>query len=171
MIRHVVDIYCAAKTPPILVVTGHGANAVAAALADAEIRKVSNSDYTKGQSTSVMCGLRAPKDARAVLIGLGGQPHLTSDDIQSLLTGHASADPKRISIATISRRRGNQIVVPVALRNRLLEDPQSPDRKTCTRSNPEHVQLHALGSCGCFTNIDTTVADNALIAGTPEETV
>lgn len=171
MIRHMVDVYSAATTRPVLVVTGHDADDVAAALAGSAARTVFNADYANGQPTSVACGLRAANDAGAVLIGLGDQPLLTADDIRALLAAHAAADPQRISIPAMDQRRGNPIVVPDALRSRLLEDPRSPGCKTFTRAHPEHVQFHALTSPGFFADMDTPEAYEALIAGKLEETV
>lgn len=171
MIRHMVDVYSVATARPVLVVTGHDADDVAAALADSAARTVFNPEYAKGQPTSVACGLCAANDAGAILIGLGDQPLLTAGDIRSLLAAHASADPQRISIPAMNHRRGNPIVVPGALRPRLLEAPRSPGCKTFTRAHPEHVQFHALTACGFYADMDTPEAYAALIAGKLKETV
>lgn len=171
MIRHMVDVYSAATTRPVLVVTGHDADDVAKALTDSGARTAFNADYAQGQPTSVACGLRAVNDAGAVLIGLGDQPLLTAGDIRDLLAAHTSADSQRISIPALDQRRGNPIVVPDVLRTRLLKDPRSPGCKTFTRAHPEHVQFHALSARGFYADIDTPEAYEALIAGKLEETV
>ncbi|MEO9779681.1 MAG: nucleotidyltransferase family protein [Sedimentitalea sp.] len=171
MIRHMVDVYSAATTRPVLVVTGHDADDVAKALTDSGARTVFNADYAQGQPTSVACGLRAVNDAGAVLIGLGDQPLLTAGDIRDLLAAHTSADPQRISIPALDQHRGNPIMVPDALRSRLLKDPRSPGCKTFTRAYPEHVQFHALSARGFYADIDTPEAYETLIAGKLEETI
>ncbi|MEI4235156.1 nucleotidyltransferase family protein [Roseovarius sp. D22-M7] len=170
MIRHMVDVYSAATARPVLVVTGHEADDVAAAMADSQAMTVFNRDHAKGQATSVACGLRAANDAGAVLIGLGDQPLLTTGDIRSLLGAHMSADRQRISIPAMNQRRGNPIVVPAALRARLLADPRSPGCKTFTRAHPEHVQFHALAARGFYADIDTPEAYETLIARRLEDT-
>jgi molybdenum cofactor cytidylyltransferase len=170
MIRHMVDVYSAATTQPVLVVTGHDAEDVEAALEDSAARTVFNADYAQGQPSSVACGLREATDAGAVLVGLGDQPLLTAKDIRSLIAAHASADTRRISIPAMNHRRGNPILVPGALRARLLENPRSPGCKSFTRAHPEHAQFHRLPARGFYTDVDTPEAYEAFIEGKLEET-
>ena len=171
MIRHVVDVYSGATDGRVLVVTGHQASEVEAALAGSNARTVFNANYAQGQPTSVACGLRAATEGDTLLIGLGDQPLLTSDDIKSLLAAHAAADLSRISIPAMEQQRGNPIVVPAKLRARLLADPRSPGCKKFTRSHPEHVQFHALASAGFYADVDTPETYAALKAGRLEETL
>lgn len=64
MIRHMVTIYSAVATGPVLVVTGHQAEEIETVLAGSPAKTVHNPDYALGQSTSVTCGLRAALGAR-----------------------------------------------------------------------------------------------------------
>ncbi|MEP1198053.1 nucleotidyltransferase family protein [Tateyamaria sp.] len=164
MIRHMVDIYSTVTQTPILVVTGHQADVVEACLERCDVQAVYNPEYETGQQTSVVCGLRAAEGGAPMLIGLGDQPSLTADDLEALLGAHHAADPTRISIPMREGRRGNPIVVPAALRRRLLEDPRSPGCKTYTRAHPERVQFHPLQSPGYYADVDTPEAYNALAA-------
>lgn len=170
MIRHMVTVYRAVTTRPVLVVTGHASDAVEAALAGSGAITVFNARYASGQQTSVACGLRAAPEADALLIGLGDQPLLTPEDLHDLLAAHADGDPRRISIPVRDHRRGNPIVVPGALRGRLLDDPRSPGCKTFTRAHPEHVRFHALAARGFYADMDTPEAYAAFVAGKLEET-
>ncbi|ABD55008.1 nucleotidyltransferase family protein [Jannaschia sp. CCS1] len=169
MIRHVVDVYNAATSGSVLVVTGHEASDVAAALDGSGATTVFNPDFAQGQPTSVACGLRNAPEARALFIGLGDQPLLTADDLHALLAAHAAADPSRISIPALGDQRGNPIVVPSPLRAPLLADPRSPGCKTFTRTHPEHVQFHVLPSSGFYADVDTPAAYDALTAGNLED--
>lgn len=162
MIRHMVDVYSAVTQAPVLVVTGHQADAVEACLNGCDVHTVYNPDFEMGQQTSVVCGLRAAGGSAPMLIGLGDQPSLTAEDLKALLATHYATDPARISIPMSEDRRGNPIVVPAALRNRLLEDPRSPGCKSFTRAHPEHVQFHPLQSPGYYADIDTPEAYEAL---------
>lgn len=170
MIRHMVNTYRAVTDGPVLVVTGHEAETVAASLAGSEAQTVYNPAFSDGQQTSVACGLRAAKGAGQILIGLGDQPRLTHGDLKDLLAAHRAADPARISIPMMDEHRGNPIVVPAVLRDRLLADPRSPGCKTFTRTHPEHVQFHALPSPGFYADLDTPEAYDALTAHDLEET-
>lgn len=169
MIRHMVNLYAASTAGSVLVVTGHDADEVESALAGSYADIVFNADYAQGQPTSVACGLRATHAADTVLIGLGDQPLLTTADITALLAAHVAADTSRISIPSKGEQRGNPIVIPAALRDRLLADPRSPGCKKFTRAHPAHVQFHALSPAGFYTDVDTPEAYQALKAGKLEQ--
>lgn len=170
MIRHMVNTYRAFTQGPIVVVTGHEAEKVTACLTDCDAQTIFNPDYANGQQTSVTCGLRAVSGDGPILIGLGDQPELTSNDLVDLLAAHRAADPSRISIPMVGHQRGNPIIVPRALQDRLLADPRSPGCKTFTRAHPEHVQFHALTSPGFYADVDTPAAYEALKTHNLEET-
>ena len=162
MIRHMVLTYQSVTTLPVLVVTGHDHQAVAAALEGTGSKTVFNASFAEGQQTSVICGLGAIQDASLILIGLGDQPLLKAEDLLHLLATHAAADPKRISIPVRDQARGNPIVVPGAFRKRLLADQSTPGCKAFTRAYPEHVQFHELTAPGFYADVDTPDAYAAL---------
>lgn len=170
MIRHMVDVYARATTHPVLVVTGHQADAIEAAIAGSFAITVFNADYAQGQPTSVACGLRAACDAATMLIGLGDQPLLKSHDLHLLLETHQAGDQTRISIPVRDTDRGNPIVVPASLRAQLLEDPKSPGCKQFTRAHPEHVAFLTLSAPGFYADVDTPDAYSALMQHKLEET-
>lgn len=162
MIRRMVDTYRAAINGPVIVVTGHEAETVEAALEGSGAGVAFNPDFAEGQSTSVACGLRHAATGCDILIGLGDQPLLTGDDLNALIAAHAAADPARISIPMMQTQRGNPILIPASLKDRLLADPRAPGCKKFTRENPDHVQFHALRAPGFYTDIDTPEAYSAL---------
>lgn len=170
MIRHMVDTYHTISNQPVIVVTGHETEVVEAALVGSSATTVFNPDFAAGQATSVVCGIRAANPACDVLIGLGDQPLLTSDDLQALLVLHAATGASRISIPLHGGQRGNPIVVPASLRTRLLADPRSPGCKTFTRAHPEHVQFHPLQAPGFYTDVDTPDAYDAVLPRSLEKT-
>lgn len=169
MIRHMFNIYRAAMGGRVVVVTGHQADKIDSALSGTGAETVLNANFEQGRPTSVVCGLHAAGDAETVLIGLGDQPLLKVDDIQSLLAAHEAADRSRISVPAVDQQRGNPIVVPANLRARLLADPRSPGCKKFTRTHPEHVQFHELASPGFYMDVDTPEAYAALTEDTLED--
>lgn len=170
MIRHMVGIYTEVTQRSVVVVTGHAAQEVSAALKGSSAQIAFNPDYADGQQTSVACGLRAATGGSDVLIGLGDQPRLTPDDLRALLAGHTASDSTRISIPGNAERRGNPIVIPAALRPRLLADPKSPGCKTFTRKHSDLVQFHPLQAPGFFADIDTPEDYQIMLDATREET-
>ena len=170
MIRHMVATYRAVTARPVLVVTGHDADRIKASLSGCDVQTIHNPDFADGQQISVTCGLRAAGSAAQILIGLGDQPLLTGADLHALLSAHADADPARISIPMTNGQRGNPVIVPGVLRDRLLADPGSPGCKTFTRAHPAHVQFHRLSNPGFYADVDTPEAYDTLAAHAFEQT-
>ena len=70
MVRRVVEAALASRARPVLVVTGHQADGVRAALAGLEVAFVDNPDYAVGLSSSLKAGIaraagRVPRGAGA----------------------------------------------------------------------------------------------------------
>ena len=169
IIAHMVAIYQAATKGPVLVVTGNERALIEEALDGSGAETVFSENYKVGQVNSVACGLQNAPDAKTLLMALGDQPYLQTKDLQALLAAHDAADPNRISIPQIGDMRGTPLVIPGALRARLLEDPRSPGCKRFTRENPEHVQFHALPARGFYDDIDTPEDYAALLADLEKE--
>jgi molybdenum cofactor cytidylyltransferase len=161
MIRHVVETYLAAVDGQVCVVTGFEADRIKVALAGLPIQFVRNADYEAGQPFSVRAGLLEAPDAQHHLIGLGDQPQLTADDLRALIAAHLAADVQKISIPFQDSTRGNPIVVPCAMRARLLVNQANPGCGNFTRANPELAQHIPMPQPGFFNDIDTPAAFTA----------
>ncbi len=87
LLQHVVDAALAASLDEVIVVLGHRADEVEAALAlGGRARAVVNADFADGQITSLRRGLAATNpDARAAAILLGDQPSLHSEAIDHMV--------------------------------------------------------------------------------------
>ena len=86
VLQHVVDAALAGGLDEVVVVVGHAAAAVEAALLHQEqVRFVHNPGFGEGQSTSLRAGLRAAApDAEAAVILLGDQPQIRPDAIRAV---------------------------------------------------------------------------------------
>ncbi|MEM1074403.1 MAG: nucleotidyltransferase family protein [Pseudomonadota bacterium] len=155
MIAHVVQTYRAAIDGDVIVVTGHDAQRVQAILEGLDVRIEYNSLFNQGQATSVKTGLQAVANAASILIGLGDQPSLTRTDIKDLVVAHNKTDGTKISIPHNGHQRGNPILVPESMRNRLLSDTRHPGCRRFTRAYPEAVQMLDLANPGFFQDVDT----------------
>lgn len=109
----------------------------------------------KGQPFSVRAGLCDAPFAGQLLVGLGDQPLLTSDDLHALVSAHLVGDAARISIPHNRAQRGSPIVVPAQLRGRLQKDAAHPGCAKFTRANPDLVQHISLSQPGFCSDIDT----------------
>ncbi len=163
MIRRVAQHYLDAIDGELTVVTGHQSGEVETALSGLPLQLVHNASYADGQPTSVAAGLRHAPDVELLLIGLGDQPLLTSDDLTALVKAHIGADPAKITIPVKGEARGNPIVIPANLRPRLLENPKRPGCMSFTRTHPEHVQRLEMAQPGFYVDIDTPQAYDDLM--------
>jgi len=131
---------------PVVVVTGHQAGAVKASPDGSTAQAMFNPDFSQGQPISASCGLSKAEDGRGILIGLGDQTSQTSDGLRTLRGAPAAANSARISIAMHKAQPGNPIVVPAALKARLLAYPRSPGCKKfpCENSDALTSSLEAI---------------------------
>lgn len=158
MIRHVVETYLTAIDGEVCVVTGFEAVRIETALSGLPVRLVHNHQFEKGQPFSVQAGLIGASETEHLLIGLGDQPQLTSDDLRTLIRAHLAANTAKISIPHQGKIRGNPIIVPADMRTRLLTDKANPGCGKFTRANPDLAQYIPLLQPGFFNDIDTPAA-------------
>jgi molybdenum cofactor cytidylyltransferase len=86
LLRYTLRRILASSLDDIIVVIGHEADAVRAAIADLPVKIVLNPDAARGQSTSVIAGLRAlSPEAEAVVFLLADQPTVDPDVIDALI--------------------------------------------------------------------------------------
>jgi molybdenum cofactor cytidylyltransferase len=117
LVRHVVDAALASSARPIVVVTGHAREAIAAALTDAPVRLVDNPGFASGLASSLRAGVAAlPPEIDGALILLADMPTVRSTLLERLIAAFAE-NPEASAVAPVSGgRRGN----PVLLSRRLF---------------------------------------------------
>lgn len=97
------------------------------------------------------------------LIALSDQPLLTDRDISGLVQTHQCCNPSKISIPVSGDLRGNPVLVPKALKQRLINDPRNPGCRRFIQANPDLVQKISVTSAGFFTDMDTPEAYEAVL--------
>lgn len=111
MVRRVVEAVARADVAGIVVVTGHQAERVCAALAGIEIAVVHNPDFAAGLSTSLRAGIDAlPKDVDGALVCLGDMPETRSADIDKLIAAFNPLEGRAICVPTHGGKRGNPVL-------------------------------------------------------------
>jgi CTP:molybdopterin cytidylyltransferase MocA/xanthine/CO dehydrogenase XdhC/CoxF family maturation factor len=111
MVRHVVDAARTALLDPIIVVTGHDAPAVRAALADAGVGFVQNDAFADGLSTSLRAGIGAvPEDCSGAVVLLGDMPGVDPHLIDQLRAAFQPAQGRAICVATAHGERGHPVL-------------------------------------------------------------
>ncbi len=125
VIRHVLDAILQSQARPVVVVVGHQADRVRAALAhspaDSDVSIIENPAYLQGMSSSIHVGLRElmrdeqqTQTIKGVLIMLGDQPLMTEHIIDALIEQKAVTD-KRIVAPLYGGKRGNPVLFDASL--------------------------------------------------------
>jgi molybdenum cofactor cytidylyltransferase len=107
LLRHAVDAALASRAASVTVVTGHAADAVAAALAGSGARLVHNPRFAEGLSTSLATGIGAI-DADGALVVLADMPRVTAATIDRLIAAFEAG--AEIVVPTNGGRRGNPVL-------------------------------------------------------------
>ena len=111
LIRIAAEEALASRARPVIVVTGHQRDKVAAALAGLKVQLVHNPDFAEGLSTSLRVGLAAvPADVDGAIVCLGDMPQVRASLIDRL---GAAFDPERgalVVLPTFDGKRGNPVV-------------------------------------------------------------
>jgi molybdenum cofactor cytidylyltransferase len=116
LVRHATEAAVHSSADPVLVVTGHRADAVQAELKGLPVRIVHNPDFADGLSTSLKAGFFAlPPDARAAIILLGDMPLVSASLIDDLVAGWSGSGQPPALVPTLNGRRGNPVVISRAL--------------------------------------------------------
>ena len=111
MVRRAVGTLVEAEVSPIVVVVGHEADAVRAALDGCDVDVVHNADFANGLSTSIRAGAGAI-DGRVdgALFMLSDMPWVTRTHLESLIAAFDPETGHSICVPTHAGRRGNPIL-------------------------------------------------------------
>jgi len=114
VVGQVVATLEAAGLAEIVIVTGHRADEVSAALAGTSARCVHNAGYASGEMLgSIQTGLAAmAANIKAALICLGDQPQMEADTVRAVLAAGEAAGWAKIVIPSYQMRAGHPILLP-----------------------------------------------------------
>ena len=111
LVRRTVQAAIASKADPVIVVTGHMADRVKAALAGLDIEISHNPDYAEGLATSLHAGLAAvPATASGALVMLADMPDVSGSVIDKLIAAFVPSDGRMIVLPTAAGKRGNPVL-------------------------------------------------------------
>lgn len=111
IILHCVRAACASQARPVIVVLGHDAAAVRAALPGQDVQFVTAADYAQGLAASLRAGISAlPASAGAALVLLGDMPLITPALLNSLISAHDPAAAQGIVVPLAGGKRGNPVL-------------------------------------------------------------
>ncbi|MFZ1105224.1 MAG: nucleotidyltransferase family protein [Hyphomicrobiaceae bacterium] len=155
MVRCVVETALASKARPVLVVTGHQADEVAAALAGCDVTLAPNPDYATGLASSLKAGVRAvPGECAGALVLLGDMPRIAPGHIDMLIEAFAAATDA-IVVPVHKGRQGNPVVWPRRTFPELLQLDGDAGARRLIAAHREQVREIGLATDGIFADVDT----------------
>jgi molybdenum cofactor cytidylyltransferase len=164
MVAHAVDAMLASRAAPVIVVTGHQADAVRTALAERPVIWAHNPDYVSGLSSSLAAGLAAlPEDAEGVVIGLGDMPRITAAQIDRLIAAFNPLDGRAIVVPTGRGKRGNPVLFATRFVPEMREIGGDVGARHLIGEHTEEVVQIELDDDGALHDIDTPEALASLI--------
>jgi len=115
LVVHAVKAALASQAVEVVVVLGHMADQVKAAIVQAvptsRLRFVINPDFAEGLSTSVRTGIAAlDKDIDAAIVQLGDMPGVNSALLDRLMAAFSPVEGRSICVPTVGGKRGNPVL-------------------------------------------------------------
>jgi len=150
-----------ARCSPVIVVLGAAADQVRARAACAATFVV-NPDFSRGQTSSMQCGLRAvPADAEGVLFTLVDHPAVAPATIDALLAG----PPSLLRVPRYRGRRGHPVWFSRTLIPEFLALADTGAARDVVRAHACKTRFLDLDDPGIVADIDTPDAYRGLTGG------
>ena len=115
MVRRVAAAALASRAEPVVVVTGHEAERVQAALAGLDVVVAHNPDFAEGMSSSLERGLQAldaliDPGLDGAVVCLGDMPRTSAALVDRLIAGFDPLEGRAIGVPTWRGKRGNPVL-------------------------------------------------------------
>jgi molybdenum cofactor cytidylyltransferase len=153
IIRRVAANALASGARPVLVVIGHEAAAIIAALTGLDATTIANPAYADGLSTSLRAGLRAlPAGLDGALVCLGDMPEVEGSVLRALMA--AFTGPGAICVPVCHGRRGNPVLWGRSYFAEMMEMTGDVGAKPLMARHEEHLIEVAVATMSIFEDID-----------------
>ena len=115
IVRRVVEAALASRARPVIVVTGHQGEAVAAALDGLDVEIVHNPAFADGMATSLKAGIAAlthggDGELDGAIVALGDMPEIGPAHIDRMISAFAPKESRSIVVPVHEGRRGNPVL-------------------------------------------------------------
>lgn len=111
IVARAADALLASGLRPVVVVTGHDAERVRAALADRALHFAHQPDWAEGMASSLRAGIEAlPEGLAGVLIALGDMPVLRPEVARALAAALDPGAQRTICVPVFRGERGNPVL-------------------------------------------------------------
>ena len=156
MVARVVDNLLAAPIRPVIVVTGHRAAEVEAALAGKPVTLVASPGWDQGLSASLQAGIAAvPADARAVIVCLGDMPLVTARTIERLVAAYDPNEGRSIVAPTFKGELGNPVLWDRAFFAEMMALTGDRGARGLLERHGEHLATVVMDDDAVLRDVDT----------------
>jgi molybdenum cofactor cytidylyltransferase len=159
MVRRVVEMLRQSKVDPIVVVTGHEHERIAAALKDLGVTLAHNPEFAQGLSTSLKAGIAALSgDVDGALVCLGDMPRVTAAEVDRLIGAFNPVEGRGIVVPTLNGKRGNPVLWSKRFFPEMSQVAGDVGARHLIGAYPEMVAEVEMAGDGVLTDIDTPQA-------------
>ena len=158
----------ASRARPVVVVTGHMADEVAAALAGLDVTIVHNPAFADGMSTSLKAGIAAlPSGLDGAIVALGDMPEIEPAHLDRMIAAFEPKEGRSIVVPVHHGKRGNPVLWSAAFFAEMRGLDGDGGARTLLAANVDQVVELDLGSDAVLIDVDTPEALAALKGRAP----
>jgi molybdenum cofactor cytidylyltransferase len=156
LIRRQLIALSGAGVDEVVVVLGHHAEAIEAAVRDFPVTIVRNPDPDAGQASSVRVGLAAlAGKLDAVIVALADQPLVNAQDITALISEFKKRGSAAMVVPRVAGEPGNPVIFEAALRDEWLAGDADAACRRWRDAHPERVHWFDTDNTRFRVDIDT----------------
>jgi molybdenum cofactor cytidylyltransferase len=165
---HAVDQALAAGFKEIVVVSGHQASKVRAALGERPVKVIEAREHQLGMSASLKAGIRALNaKTDAALVMLGDMPQVSAPLLQRLIAAYNPLEGRSIVVPTAAGKRGNPVLFDRRYFQEMLELEGDVGARHLIGAHDDQVAELSVDDAAVFTDVDTPEAYDRLLAKVP----
>ena len=156
LVARAVDAALASRAAPVLVVVGHDAERVRAALGDREVTIVENARFAEGLSSSLRTGVAAlPPGVDGAVVLLADMPRVGAHHVDRLIAAFDPRAGRTICVPTHRARRGNPVLWGAAFFAEIAELAGDVGARTLIDRHPAHTALVEMADDAVLRDVDT----------------
>lgn len=155
LVEHVAHSLSVSQVNSVLVVLGHDAMAVENALTDTPVAVSVNTDYQRGQASSLAHGVALLFAHEAIVVCLGDMPHVTPEVVNALIDAMREHPEKAFFVPVYEGQRGNPVLFTKEKYDEIMSLSGDNGARSLMKLQPDAVLEVAIDCKGVLIDYDT----------------